>query len=398
MSAARKVLERLLRRAESARQRGADEHVSLPMTSASGAAEYISLQSLDELERFHGEIAVAEREGAVVVQRERRSGDGSRLLRLTVAAPGLLAKHLGVQLLDARVTEAERYLGAWIVRFPVLAEVIATWHRGRKVRGCGPEAAQSVALAAKAVAARGDDAGHDRVLRRESVRLFNDSKQLEKLTPWLEILVTGELTSAGLAREEVWSAVGLRREPQPLLLAGVGAVTLVDATLPLVRPYLGLPMESIQGVATPARCLLTIENLASFHDAASVNGSGEVLLLYTGGMPSPAWRAAYTRILRALVPEAEVLHWGDVDEGGFRIAAVLSGVVRDVGRTLRPWRMSPEALPQDIVDAAAKPPDSTLQAMCRWATQSGWDDVARSLKNRPMQLEQEKLDPSVPLF
>jgi hypothetical protein len=394
VSAARRVLDRLLRRAASARLRGADEHVSLPMT---GAAEYVALRSLDELEVFHAEIVLAERAGAIAAQREGRSGDGSKLLRLTVADLAALAGHLDVRLLDECVAEAVRRLDAWTVRFPIIVDAIDAWRHGRKVRGCSAEAAADLALAAKAVAAREDDAGHERILRRESVRLFGDSKQLEKLTPWLELLATGELVATGLSREEVWSAIGLRREPQPMLLAGSGSVELVGATLPLVRPYLGLPVEAVQSVTTPARCLLSIENLASFHDAAHADGADEVLLLYTGGMPSPAWRAAYARIIAGLPPSVPIRHWGDIDEGGYRIAAALAAVARDAGRNLQPWLMSPTMLPAAVLGAAEVPTSAVLAAMQRWARRADWPQVAEALARQPVRLEQERLDPVMPV-
>ncbi len=394
MSHARAVLERLLRRAESARRRGADERVSQPMASV---GEYTtSLASLPELEAFHAEVALAERAGAIAVQRDVRRGDGARLLRLTVADLPALASHLGAVLLDERVAAAAQRLAPWCARFPVLDEALAIWRQGRKLRGAGPEAAVELADAARAVAARADDAGHERILRRESARLFGDSKRLEKLTPWLELLVTGEPGASGLAKEDVWSAIGLRREPQPLLLAGCGTATLVDAGLPLVRPYLGLPVESLQSVATTARCVLSIENLASFHDAAQTNGSAEVLLLYTGGMPSPAWRAAYARVLCGLLPELPVYHWGDIDEGGFRIAAVLAEVVGKAGRTLRPWQMSPASPAVSAVRDAETPDPASLAAMQRWAVRAGWPQVAEALARRPIRLEQERLAPAMP--
>lgn len=393
MSAARQVLERLLRRAESARLRGADEHVSLLMA---GAAEYVALRSLDDLETFHAEIVLAERAGAIAARREGRSGDGSKLLRLSVADLPALARHLGMPLLDEQVAEAIRKLDAWIARFPIIVEVIEAWRQGRKVRGCAAEAAVELALAAKAVAARADDAGYERILRRESVRLFGDSKQLEKLTPWLDILVTGELAASGLSKEEVWSAIGLRREPQPMLLAGDGSVELADATLPLVRPYLGLPVESVRAVATTARCLVTIENLASFHDATRSPGAASALLLYTGGMPSPAWRGAYARVLASLPPTLPVYHWGDIDEGGFRIAAVLAATAQATGRRLQPWMMSPTDLPAALLAQAGAPTAASLAAMLRGAERCGWSTVADQLRQQPIRLEQESLDPVLP--
>jgi len=413
---ARPVLERLLRRAESARLRGAAEPASLPMA---GSAEYTALRSLGELEAFHAAVALAERAGAITVQRDGRSGDGSKLLRLIVADPAALARHLDLPLLGEQVATAARELDPWAARFPVIAEVLEAWRRGRKVRGGGPEVAVDLAAAATAVAARGEDAGHERILRRESVRLFGDSKRLERLTPWLEVLATGELAATGLSREEVWSAIGLRCEPQPMLLAGTGTVLLsgapapavhlthpgvrclhlpdepADATLPLVRPYLGLPVERVQAVATAAACVLTIENLATFHETALAAMNAPVLLIYTGGMPSPAWRAAYVRILRGVAAPLPAYHWGDIDEGGFRIAAVLAGAAREAGITLRPWLMSPSDLAPDV-PGTSQPAPASLARMCRWAERAGWSEVSEALRHHPLQLEQESLDPRLP--
>ena len=393
MSAARQVLQRLLRRGESACRRGADAQVALRMA---GVAEYTDLRSLAELDDFHAAITLAERDGAITVERESRSGDGSRLLRVRVADLTALARHLGVELLDDRVGQAAHLLQPWCERFAVIDEVLATWRANRKLRGHGPEAAVELADAARAVAARLDDAGNERILRRESVRLFGDSKRLEKLTPWLEILTTGELAASGLMKEEVWSAIGLRREPQPLLLAGSGTVHLHGTSLPLLQPFIGLPMEAVQSVESSANCLLTIENLASFHDAASAPGADCALLLYTGGMPSPAWQAAYARILTGLGAGTPIHHWGDIDEGGYRIAAKLAETANAAGHRLLPWQMTPSTLPQAIRAAAAAPTPAQLTRMCAWARRAGWEDLAAELCNEPLLLEQERLAPLLP--
>lgn len=391
MSAARAVLARLLRRAESAHRRGDDKPVAL---SLGGANEYTALRALAELDAFHAEIALAERSGAIAAQRETRSGDGAKLLRLSVLDAAALARHLGVSLLDEQVAAAERVLAPWRERFPVLDEVLAAWRAKRKPCG-GPEAAGDLVDAARAVAARLDDAGAERILRRESARLFGDSKRLEKLTRGLEILATGELAASGLMETEIWAMLGLRREPQPLLIAGEGSVQVAGVRLPLLRPYLGLPLEAVESFAITARCLVSIENLASFHEATRAPGAQHALLLYTGGMPSPAWRAAYARLLAGLAPDASVYHWGDIDEGGYRIAAVLAASAREAGRSLLPWRMSPDALPADVAYAAATPGASTLAAMQRWAERAGWPAVAAALARQPVTLEQERLPASL---
>jgi hypothetical protein len=387
------LLEHLLSRAESARRRGASEQVGLKPANQD---DYRALASLIEVEAFRAEVALAERAGAIHVSRDHYRGDGKTITMLRVASVEALARHLGVSLHEDRVRVAERTLAPWRERFPILIDVVAAWRAKRTVRQAGPEAALDLADAARAVAARLDDAGSERILRRESVRLFGDSKRLERITKWLHILVTGELAASGLSDEEVWAAIGLRREPQPLLLAGTGTVTLAGATLPLVRPYLGLPMEAVHAITTPARWLLSIENLATFHDAARAPQAADGLVIYTGGMPSPAWRGAYQHLLAGLPAQAAVLHWGDIDEGGFRIAAAIAASARLTGHTLLPWCMAPGDLPVAIIQGVTPPKPATLAAMRHWAEQAGWHRLSTELAHRPVKLEQERLDIRLP--
>jgi len=392
VSQATPLLRRLLRRGEAARLRGDAKPASLPLSGAS-AREYLALATLQARESFHSQIALAERAGAISVVRDRHRGDGEQLLRIGVADLEKLALHLGVDLLASRIGNAAATLDAWRTRLPVLERVLDAWRLGRKLRGHGPEAATELADAARAVLACQEAGARERVLRRESVRLFGDSKRLEMLTTWLDLLSTGELVADGpLDRSHVWATLGLRREPQPLLLAGSGELQVGQDRIPLVRPWLGISPESLQALDSPARTVLSIENLASFHEAARLPCADARLLLYTGGMPSPAWREAYARILACLREDAGIYHWGDIDEGGFRIAAVLAATAAESGRRLRPWCMSPAALPDDILASVQKPDRATLATMQRWARRAGWDEVADDLETRPLRLEQEALD------
>jgi hypothetical protein len=119
------------------------------------------------------------------------------------------------------------------------------------VRGRRSEAAVDLADAARVVDAGLREGGPERLLRRESIRLFGDSKRVEALTPWLEVLLTGELAATGLDDAQIWSALGLRKQPQPLLLAGGARLQLVDGLhVDLVRPYLGIAPESLCAIDT----------------------------------------------------------------------------------------------------------------------------------------------------
>jgi len=399
VTGANETLERLLRRGESARLRGVETAVSLSMTSKVHAPEYIALRSLDDIEHYHAQIALAEREGAINVQRDRHHGDGQKLLRIGIADLGRLAASLGVRLADEKMVTAARILEPWGNQFPITHEILELWRQGRKVRGYDSEAARDLADAASFIAMRMKDSTAERVMRKESVKHFGDSKRLEKLTAWLDVLVSGQLNGSGLQKEEVWSAIGLRREPQPFLLAGTGKISITDQVepLPLIRPYLGLAPESITSFSSPARYVLTIENLASFHDALAPLRPSGGLLIYTGGMPSPAWKRAYLKLLGGLSKKVPVFHWGDIDQGGFRIAAAIVETAASIGRKCQPWLMSPAQLSTALAEQAVTPPSVTLVAMKLWAERAGWQAIAKELGNTPILLEQEAIDALPPL-
>jgi DNA topoisomerase VI subunit A len=207
--------------------------------------------------------------------------------------------------------------------------------------------------------------------------------------------LTGELTPSGLDNVQIWSALGLRREPQPVLVAGEGWVQLAQARLALCRPYLGLPVDAVQTIETQARYVLSIENLTSFHDAARAMPDRDGLLIYTGGMPSPAWRNFYGRLLASLPVETMLYHWGDIDEGGFRIAAHLAAIAKTSGKRLYPWLMSPQDVARDALEAEA-PSAMCLKKMTDWAEKADWSELASALMQTPIRIEQEAIDPRFP--
>lgn len=392
---ARTVLLKLLAKGERARTARRDESVPLTLDGRDGR-DYGALPGYADREVFHAEIALAERAGAITIRRERPGGPEARLLQLRLRDLDRLAQHLGIVLLGQRVDTANRLLTAHAAQFPCIGEVLASWTLGRSVRGAGPDAAPDLADAAHAVLDLRAGSGQDRLLRKESRRLFGDSKRLQQLTRWLELLHFGELTATGLDDRDIWSALGLRPMPQPLLMAGRARIAIEDAWLSPCRPWLGLPPGMASAVASDARWLLTIENLTSFHEAALRLDDHPGLLLWTAGMPSPALRHLYALALAGLPAEAAVYHWGDIDVGGFRIAALLAESARTAGRTLQPWCMSPS----DVSEAAmpsAPPSTSTLHAMQHHARRAGWEHIADALALRPLALEQEALPPRLPV-
>ena len=135
---------------------------------------------------------------------------------------------------------------------------------------------------------------------------------------------------------------------QPLLCAGKAQFRLRDGTaLVLPTPYLGVPTGAIERVTLPEGCayVLSVENLTTFNELARGRaGAIDGLVIYTGGMPSPSLLAMYRLIVVALPAPKLLWHWGDIDLGGFRIAAALRAEAQRQGREVGLFNMDPSAL------------------------------------------------------
>ena len=174
-----------------------------------------------------------------------------------------------------------------------------------------------------------------------------------------------------------------------MLLAGHVHIARDRSTGLIDAPYMGLPATTIQGVASTVIEVITIENKTTFHSEAKRRQDDEALLIYTAGMPSPAWKAMYGRLLETLAPTTPVYHWGDVDEGGFRIASTIAAVAGGIGFSLQPYRMSPEDVPLEMrVKASAR----TLERIHHFACAAGWPELGQAMRHAEFIAEQEALE------
>jgi Uncharacterized protein conserved in bacteria C-term(DUF2220) len=395
MSVGARVLARLLVGGEGKISRGlAATDATLALTAAK-CPEYANLRSLDEQEAADGVIELAISRGAISGERTRQGGSGAGFKRLRVVDLGRLAEFLGMPLRQTQVDLAATALAAFKPCFPVLEEIIQLWRSGKPVRGKLPEKHVELLDALRLVETRQSEDRSESILRHESVRLFGDSKRIERLTAWLDVLTSGEIAASGLHKDEIWSQLGLRREPQPMLVSGIGSAAVRGQNIPLCRPFIGLPIEAVESFHINPAFLLTIENLTTFHDTVQRFPANAGLIVYTGGMPSPAWRRLYKKILLSLAPTVPIHHWGDIDEGGYRIAARLSRECASIGRDLQPWLMSPRDVPLRLRGDQALMP-SSWQSMIYWANRADWPEIATDLARDPVRIEQEALDPELP--
>lgn len=105
-------------------------------------------------------------------------------------------------------------------------------------------------------------------------------------------------------------------------------------------------------------------------------------------MPSPAWIAGFRRLTGGLPSSTAFYHWGDIDVGGFRIAARLQEFAVPEGVSLQPWLMDSTAH-----DRGKEVSISIRDAMRAAAVRAGWS----SLQEMPaLTLEQERVDVKLP--
>lgn len=138
------------------------------------------------------------------------------------------------------------------------------------------------------------------------------------------------------------------------------------------------------------RRILFIENKANYVWYSLYQRKPEELVLYHGGCYSPSKKIWFQMILDAAPQGTEVLHWSDIDIGGFRIFTRLR---RELAPQAQPWRMDVETLRQ--FDAGTMPitDQRYLNALKKLLDDPAYeifDEVIRYMIRHRVRLEQEQ--------
>jgi hypothetical protein len=383
---ARQALESLL---DASDRSAAGVRSRAPALTASRLTAYRALRSLSQKEAVEGVLMDAEARGAVVLSWDGERGSGF-VSRVDLRSADALAQLLGRETAAQRVEGAASSLAMHAADFPVLAQVFDKWRRLERVRSLGPQDAGDFrdAIAAIQYARHEVDAEHELPLRSASAAIFGDSKRLERLAPAVDVLLAGAVDAEITDPDQLWRELGFYREEQLVRLSGAVVVERPRLTALLDAPMVGLPASAILGARTRPRFVMSIENQTTFNIMARAHCGDAVLLIYTGGMPSPSWRKAYGVLLESLVEDVPVFHWGDFDEGGFRIAARIASDAVALGRCVLPWKMHPSEIPEALRRPASP---GKAQRMGAFAAAAGWRDMTAAIVAAQFTVEQEAL-------
>lgn len=347
-------------------------------------------QGFDERMRGHEQIQSAVRRGAVVAGWGDQGGEDRPLEWVRVRDVDVLADLLGVSTNVDQLQAAKEGLASWLERYPRLSEVLLAWAAMRRVRLMGPDSWNSWRDALHVLDALAARPGEDQVIRVLSGRLFSDTKRIEQLLPQLDVLSGEGLASRPRGKWEVLKTLGLVKQPLPLMVAGVGTILMQEGPdCTIARPYVGVAPRNVCGLAATPKWVLTIENLTTFHLVAeAMTGRTDGLAVFTGGMPSPAWITGFRRLTEKLSQSATFYHWGDIDVGGFRIAARLREVAVSEDVSLQPWLMD-----ATTHVGGKNVSDSLRDAMRAAAIRAGWSMLQEIAA---LTLEQELVEVKLP--
>ena len=388
MPLADEVLAALLQRGERARLRGSERAIQIAFT---GEDSPYWRQDYAQRQHCHVRFAAAERAGAVRLRWAKQGGEDRPLEQVGLLDADRLAAFLGIATKSDTLRQARVTLADWQATYSRVAELLDAWERLKSPRGLGTESAVDFADALRVLDALRQEQGEDQIVRVFSHRLFRDSKRIEALARHIDLLTAEEFGAPARQQEEVFCALGLLKEPQPFLVAGTGQLRLEAVQdCQIAKPFVGVSNRHVVGYEGVPAWILSIENLTTFHQASQHLDAGTGLILYTGGMPSPSWCRAYARILETLPMQIPVHHWGDIDQGGFRIAAhIKRKCIRR--HAFHPWLM-------DAAQLDGTPFSETTETaranMAMHARDAGWEPLSDRML--PRMIEQEGIPVRLP--
>lgn len=253
-----------------------------------------------------------------------------------------------------------------------------------------PEAARNLLHALRCVERNGTPC----YLREFSVRCFHDSKYFEQM----QQRITGIFRKFGsgyadMHSREILAEYGIYHTPDYVFFKGNAELEIGGKVLELqmLTQGIGISGDDLLKLRIPVseknqqiRRVMTIENLTAFFRFQEE----DCLAIYLGGYHNGV-RRELLKVIRKRWPQAEYLHFGDIDAGGFQI---LRDLREKTGIPFTAWRMDLKTLRRyEVFARPLTASDRTRLEALRGTTE--WQEVIRYMLEKNIKLEQECISP-----
>jgi hypothetical protein len=182
------------------------------------------------------------------------------------------------------------------------------------------------------------DERQESAMRYLSVRLYSDSKKLEKMYKSKLISVARKYLPLRLDDEEVLAYLGIMLNPTEILVYGAFEYTLHGSRITTASHLYGTSInlqtvKHMTALSMPNTRVLTIENKSTYYEYIKTRPKG-VFVIYLGGFFGSA--AAEFLLKLHKLEHLYFYHWSDIDLGGFRIYRYLKSLL---GESVQPLGM-----------------------------------------------------------
>lgn len=205
------------------------------------------------------------------------------------------------------------------------------------------------------------------------------------------------LDTAEMNEEELLLQIGLEKYPEIFSIAGAVTFCWPDGRSVDAAPLAdGLQMSARDAAAAQpvlfpdVDTLLFVENKANYYDQIRNHPRPQTIVVFHGGFYSPQRGRFFQKICRAAGPNVRLLHWGDIDLGGFEMDSRLR---REVDSRFTAWRMGCEELRSHREQALSFSVEyaNKLERLLEDPYLESSYDVIRYMLKESLRLEQEAL-------
>lgn len=253
--------------------------------------------------------------------------------------------------LEMRLRQVQQTSSAqWVCRY--LQEELDFLAKNRRPRAAFPSDAAEQNDWLAVLGMLGARAPEQPLLERVfSLRCLGNSKTFEKhhRARLLGVLRKAlPLDTEEMSEEELLRQAGLEKYPEWFSFCGAVQLTWPDGKVLDMTPLGdGIQISAVDAsqvqisYAPQVRTLLFVENKANYFDTIRKNPSPERVVVFHGGCFSPQRGRFFQQLCQAAGPQIQLLHWGDIDCGGFQMDSRLR---REIDHRIRPWCMDVEQL------------------------------------------------------